>query len=160
MWSNKNSISCIMWLRILFPVPCGWKYYFLFTSLFKSGASTVQSWLVFWHVNIWLLPQLLKEVKPLAMPKILGRAMCSGSTFSWNPPHLALMVYGMNSDLGVDLSDLGVDLPKRLVLPSFISDGGNMPVIQRIPRERLKSPTPGLDSCLKSLSTHHEPRIV
>ena len=94
------------------------------------------------------------------MPKILGRAMCSGSTFSWNPPHLALMVYGMNSDLGVDLSDLGVDLPKRLVLLSFVSDGGNMPVIQLIPREGLKSPTPGLDSCLKSLSTHHEPRIV
>ena len=81
--------------------------------------------------------------------------MCSGSTFSWNPPHLALMVYGMNSDLGVDLSDLGVDLPKRLVLLSFISDGGNMPVIQLIPREGLKSPTPGLDSCLKSLSTYH-----
>ena len=66
------------------------------------------------------------------------------------------MVYGMNSDLGVDLSDLGVDLPKWLVLLSFVSDGGNMPVIQLIPREGLKSPDPGLDGCLKSLSTHHE----
>ena len=52
---------------ILLPVPCGGKYYFLFISLFRSGASSVQSWLVFWHVNIWLLPQLLKEVKPLAL---------------------------------------------------------------------------------------------
>ena len=81
--------------------------------------------------------------------------MCSGSTFSWNPPHLARTVYGMNSDLGVDLSDLGVDLPEWIVLLSFVSDGGNMPVIQLIPREGLKSPKPGLDSCLKSLSTHH-----
>ena len=81
--------------------------------------------------------------------------MCSGSTFSWNPPHLALMVYGMNSDLGVDRFDLGVDL---LVLLSYVSDGGNMPVIQLIPREGLKSPKPGLDSCLKSLSTHNRPK--
>ena len=69
----------------------------------------------------------------------------------WNPPHLALMVYSMNLDLGVDLPDLGVDL----VLLYLASDGGNMPVIQLIPREGLKSPKPGLDSCLKSLSTHH-----
>ena len=90
LWLANNSVSCF----ILLPVPCGWKNYFLCILLFRSGASTFQSWLVFWHVNIWLLPQLLKEVKPLALPKILGRAMCSGSTFSWNPPHLALMVYG------------------------------------------------------------------
>ena len=82
--------------------------------------------------------------------------MCSGSTFSWTPPHLAQMVYGMKSDLGMYLSDLGVDLPKWLVLLSFVSDGGNMPVIQLIPREGLKSPKPGLDGCLKSLSTHPE----
>ena len=69
----------------------------------------------------------------------------------WNPPPLALMVYSMNLDLGVDLPDLGVDL----VLLYLASDGGNMPVIQLIPREGLKSPKPGLDSCLKSLSTHH-----
>ena len=60
------------------------------------------------------------------------------------------MVYSMNLDLGVDLPDLGVDL----VLLYLASDGGNMPVIQLIPREGLKSPKPGLDSCLKSLSTH------
>ena len=30
-----------------------------------------------------------------------------------------------------------------------------MPVIQLFPREGLKSPKAGLDSCLKSLSTHH-----
>ena len=47
----------------------------------------------------------------------------------WNPPHLALMVYSMNLDLGVDLPDLGVDL----VLLYLASDGGNMPVIQLIP---------------------------
>ena len=77
--------------------------------------------------------------------------MCSGSTFYRNPPHLALLVYGLNSDLGVDLSDLGVDLS----LLHLFSDGGNMPVTQLIPREGLKSPIAGLDSCLKSLSTHH-----
>ena len=66
------------------------------------------------------------------------------------------MVYSMNLDLGVDLPDLGVDL----VLLYLASDGGNMPVIQLIPREGLKSPKPGLDGCLKSLSTHHELRIV
>ena len=86
--------------------------------------------------------------------------MYSGSTFSWNPQHLALKVYSMNSDLGVDLSDLGMDLPKLLVLLSFVYDGGNMPIIQLFPREGLKSPKPGLDGCLKSLSTHHELRIV
>ena len=58
------------------------------------------------------------------MPKVLGRAMCSGSTFSWNPPHLALLVYGMNLDLGiylldpgVELFDLGTDLPDLGVDP-------------------------------------------
>ena len=60
------------------------------------------------------------------------------------------MVYSMNLDLGVDLPDLGVDL----VLLYLASDGGNMPVIQLIPREGLKSPKSGSDSCLKSLSTH------
>ena len=68
----------------------------------------------------------------------------------WNPPPLTLMVYSMNLDLGVDLPDLGVDS----VLLYLASDGGNMPVIQLIPREGLKSPKPGLDSCVKSLSTH------
>ena len=45
------------------------------------------------------------------------------------------MVYSMNLDLGVDLPDLGVDL----VLLYLASDGGNMPVIQLIPREGLKA---------------------
>ena len=63
--------------------------------------------------------------------------MCSGSTFTWNPPHLAWMVYGMNSDHGVDISDLGVDLPEWLVLLFFVSDGGNMPVFQLTPQEGL-----------------------
>ena len=53
----------------------------------------------------------------------------------WNRPPLTLMVYSMNLDLGVDLPDLGVDL----ILLYLASDGGNMPVIQLIPREGLKA---------------------
>ena len=37
------------------------------------------------------------------MPKILGRAPCSGSTFCWNPPHTALKVYGLYSDPGEEM---------------------------------------------------------
>ena len=75
--------------------------------------------------------QLLKEVKPLALSKILGRAMCSGSTFSWNPPHLTL---GLRHELrpwrgytrnwlGAESPDLGVDLRDLLSFEDILRKG-------------------------------------
>ena len=63
------------------------------------------SWLVFTTCHIWLLPQLLKEVKPLAIShKTLGGAICLGSTILGLPtPHTSSygLIYLIPKTLGI-----------------------------------------------------------